>query len=73
MGWLKAVLGAKAAEDPTTPPEDALAAAVAARANQPKLSFFTFTAAPTARTLELSGRYDEDTDRHVPVHLYSMH
>ncbi len=73
---LKAVLGAKAGEpDPDEPPdpaEDALAAAVAARGRQPNLSFFAFTATPKARTLELFGRYDPATDRHVPLHLYSM-
>jgi type I restriction enzyme R subunit len=73
---LKAVLGAKAgATDPGEPPdpaEDALAAAVAARGKQPNLSFFAFTATPKARTLELFGRYDEETERHVPFHLYSM-
>jgi type I restriction enzyme R subunit len=73
---LKAVLGAKVATpDPGEPPdpaEDALAAAVAARGRQPNLSFFAFTATPKARTLELFGRYDPATDRHVPFHLYSM-
>ncbi|HZJ07343.1 MAG TPA: type I restriction endonuclease subunit R, partial [Nocardioidaceae bacterium] len=73
---LKAVLGAKApAPDPDEPPdpaEDALAAAVAARGRQPNLSFFAFTATPKARTLELFGRHDPATDRHVPFHLYSM-
>jgi type I restriction enzyme R subunit len=73
---LKAVLGAKGyAPDPEEPPdpaEDALAAAVAARGRQPNLSFFAFTATPKARTLELFGRYDPATDRHVPLHLYSM-
>ncbi len=73
---LKAVLGAKAGEpdpeEPADPAEDALAAAVAARGRQPNLSFFAFTATPKARTLELFGRYDPATDRHVPFHLYSM-
>ena len=72
---LKAVLGAKAEPDPDEPPneaEDALAAAVAARGRQPNLSFFAFTATPKARTLELFGRYDKATQRHVPFHLYSM-
>ena len=73
---LKQVLGANTGEpDPNEPPdpaEDALAAAVAARGKQPNLSFFAFTATPKARTLELFGRYDEATERHVPFHLYSM-
>ena len=73
---LKGVLGAKAGQpdpdEPADPAEDALAAAVAARGRQPNLSFFAFTATPKARTLELFGRYDPATDRHVPFHLYSM-
>jgi type I restriction enzyme R subunit len=72
---LKQVLGAKKATDPdepADPAEDELAAAVAARGRQPNLSFFAFTATPKARTLELFGRYDAATDRHVPFHLYSM-
>ncbi|MGI8794452.1 MAG: type I restriction endonuclease subunit R, partial [Acidimicrobiales bacterium] len=73
---LKAVLGAKAAEsnpdEPADPAEDALAALVAARGRQPNLSFFAFTATPKARTLELFGRYDAPTGRHVPFHLYAM-
>ena len=60
------------ADEPPDPAEDALAAAVAARGKQPNLSFFAFTATPKARTLELFGRYDEGTGRHVPFHLYSM-
>jgi len=73
---LKAVLGARDGgldtDEPPDPAEDALAAAVAARGRQPNLSFFAFTATPKARTLELFGRYEPATDRHVPFHLYSM-
>lgn len=72
---LKAVLGTSPGADPDEPPdpaEDALAAAAAARGKQPNLSFFAFTATPKARTLELFGRLDEATGRHVPFHLYSM-
>ena len=73
---LKAVLGSGSPgaqpEEVSDPAEDALAAAVAARGRQPNLSFFAFTATPKARTLELFGRYDPATDRHVPFHLYSM-
>jgi type I restriction enzyme R subunit len=73
---LKAVLGAKAPEanpdEPEDPAEDALAALVAARGKQPNLSFFAFTATPKARTLELFGRLDPSTGKHVPFHLYSM-
>ncbi len=72
---LKEVLGTGHEPDPNEPPdpaEDALAAAAAARGRQPNLSFFAFTATPKARTLELFGRYDPATGRHVPFHLYSM-
>jgi type I restriction enzyme R subunit len=73
---LKEVLGsadgAAAPDELTDPAEDALAAAVAARGKQPNLSFFAFTATPKARTLELFGRLDRGTGRHVPFHLYSM-
>ena len=58
------------AEDPV---EEALAKAVAARGRQSNLSFFAFTATPKARTLEMFGTYDSETDRYVPFHLYSMH
>ena len=72
---LKEVLGSATEVDPDEPPdaaEDALAAAVKARGRQPNLSFFAFTATPKARTLELFGRFDEATRRHVPFHLYAM-
>ena len=57
------------AEDPV---EEALAKAVAARGKQSNLSFFAFTATPKARTLEMFGAYDSETNRYVPFHLYSM-
>jgi type I restriction enzyme, R subunit len=75
---LKAILGTAgkdALPDPSEPPapaEDALAIAAAARGRQSNLSFFAFTATPKARTLELFGRFDPATGRHVPFHLYSM-
>ena len=72
---LKAVLGASVAPNANEPPnaaEDALAAAAAARGKQPNLSYFAFTATPKARTLELFGRFDQATGRHVPFHVYSM-
>lgn len=80
---LKAALGAASAEaqlelaesaavaDVPADPQDALAATVAARGQQPNLSFFAFTATPKARTLELFGRKDLDGD-YAPFHLYSM-
>jgi type I restriction enzyme, R subunit len=52
--------------------EEALAEAVAARGRQENMSFFAFTATPKGKTLELFGRYDQKTGRHVPFHLYSM-
>jgi type I restriction enzyme R subunit len=52
--------------------EEALAKSAAARAQQPNLSFFAFTATPKARTLELFGRWDPNTKRYRPSHLYSM-
>lgn len=74
---LKGVLGVGSntdgeSDEPVNAAEDALAAAVAARGKQPNLSFFAFTATPKARTLELFGRFDEATRRHVPFHLYAM-
>jgi type I restriction enzyme R subunit len=72
---MKQVLGVRHEPDPAEPAnnaEDALAAAAAARGKQPNLSFFAFTATPKARTLELFGRYDPATGKHVPFHLYSM-
>jgi type I restriction enzyme, R subunit len=80
---LKAALGASTAEaalaaaeeaavaDAPPEPQDALAAAVAARGRQPNLSFFAFTATPKARTLELFGRKNLDGN-YAPFHLYSM-
>lgn len=52
-------------------PEDQLAASVAARGQQPNMSFFAFTATPKAKTLELFGRKGP-AGRFEPFHLYSM-
>jgi type I restriction enzyme R subunit len=60
------------APEPVNPAEEALARAAAARAKQPNLSFFAFTATPKGRTLELFGRLDPETKRHEPFHLYPM-
>lgn len=51
------------------PAEEALAKAAAARAKQPNLSFFAFTATPKGRTLELFGRLDPINKRHEPFYL----
>jgi type I restriction enzyme R subunit len=80
---LKAALGAGSEEarleiaekaeagEPITA-EDKLNEAVAARAHQPNLSFFAFTATPKPRTVELFGTTVPGTDRKVPFHTYSM-
>jgi len=57
------------AEDPV---EMALARAVGARGKQENLSFFAFTATPKARTLEIFGTWNTETQHHEPFHLYSM-
>lgn len=58
--------------EPVNPAEEALAKAAAARAKQPNLSFFAFTATPKGRTLELFGRLDPVAKRYEPFHLYPM-
>ena len=68
---------AEAAETSSTvelgdPAEEALLAEVAARGQQPNLSFFAFTATPKGRTLEMFGRVNPETGKHEPCHLYSM-
>lgn len=60
------------ADLPAEDVDEALAEAVAARGRQENMSFFAFTATPKGKTLELFGRYNPDTDRHEPFHLYSM-
>ena len=57
---------------PVDPVEEALAKAVGARQKQDNLSFFAFTATPKARTLELFGHWDPESQRYEPFHLYSM-
>jgi type I restriction enzyme R subunit len=57
------------AEDPV---EEALAKAVGARGKQKNLSFFAFTATPKARTLEIFGKWNAETEKYEPYHLYSM-
>ena len=78
---LKAVLGNAAGDsepdpdlgnEPPSPTEDALAAAVAARGRQPNLSFFAFTATPKGKTLELFGRKNPATDKSEAFHTYTM-
>ena len=55
------------------PIEEALAKSVGARPrHQANLSYFAFTATPKGRTLEMFGRLNPETQRHVPFHLYSM-
>jgi type I restriction enzyme R subunit len=71
---LKRVLGTADMDGDIEPEsvEEALAEEVAARGDQPNLSFFAFTATPKGKTLELFGRLDSATNRHEPFHLYSM-
>ncbi len=52
--------------------EDFLARQAEARGRQPNMSFFAFTATPKARTLELFGTRNPQTDRYEPFHLYTM-
>jgi type I restriction enzyme R subunit len=52
--------------------EDLIAEAVAARATQPNLSFFAFTATPKPRTVELFGTMNPATGRKQAFHVYSM-
>jgi type I restriction enzyme R subunit len=52
--------------------QDLLAKSVRARGPQRNLSFFAFTATPKARTLELFGTRNPETDRFAPFHLYTM-
>ena len=35
-------------------------------------SFFAFTATPKNKTIELFGRYNSETNKHEPFHVYSM-
>lgn len=46
--------------------------AVIAQGKHENQSFFAFTATPKAATLELFGRYNPDTQRTEPFHIYSM-
>ncbi|MGD9796944.1 MAG: type I restriction endonuclease subunit R [Acidimicrobiia bacterium] len=80
---LKAVLGSRSeqerldqaekadAGEPVTG-EDLIAEAVAARVQQPNLSFFAFTATPKARTVELFGSPVPGQALKAPFHTYSM-
>jgi type I restriction enzyme R subunit len=52
--------------------EDFLARQATARGRQSNLSFFAFTATPKARTLELFGTRNPETNRFEPFHLYTM-
>lgn len=58
--------------DPLDAVERELTRFARARAKQPNLSFFAFTATPKGRTLELFGRPNPATGKHEPFHLYSM-
>lgn len=69
---LKQVMGAREADvadaDDGVPAE--LLARVAARGQQPNVSYFAFTATPKAKTLELFG--EPTADGFEPFHVYAM-
>jgi len=71
---LKLALTGRAADDPDAPidAEDVLADRMARRAQPASVSFFAFTATPKGKTLELFGRPDPATGKHVPFDLYPM-
>jgi len=46
--------------------------AVIAQGRHPNQSFFAFTATPKNTTIELFGRYNPDTKKTEPFHIYSM-
>jgi type I restriction enzyme, R subunit len=79
---LKAILGVSSGgsvpyggnanfDDDETDWQDGLNAAMSARAKQPNLSFFAFTATPKGKTLELFGKPGAD-GKPQAFHLYSM-
>lgn len=51
---------------------DELVAEVLAQGQHKNQSFFAFTATPKNKTIELFGRYNSDTQKHEPFHIYSM-
>ena len=76
---LKAVVGAKSIEDLDLDEDErdgvpeALLAQMAARGQQPNISYFAFTATPKGRTLELFGVTTGDPGEPFrPFHVYSM-
>jgi type I restriction enzyme R subunit len=76
---LKAVVGARSIEDLDLDEEEMdgvpqeLLAQMAARGQQPNISYFAFTATPKGRTLELFGTQTGDPESpYAPFHVYSM-
>lgn len=77
---LKKVVGAKSIAELDLEPEDQdgvpeeLLAIMAARGQQPNISYFAFTATPKGKTLELFGNPTGTGDeaRFAPFHVYSM-
>jgi len=76
---LKAVVGSKSIEDLDLDEEELdgvpteLLAQMAARGQQPNISYFAFTATPKGRTLELFGTKTGNADApYAPFHVYSM-
>ncbi len=76
---LKAVVGARSVADLDLDADQSdgvpaeLLAQMAARGQQPNISYFAFTATPKGRTLELFGTPTGDGDApYAPFHVYSM-
>jgi type I restriction enzyme R subunit len=75
---LKAVIGSRKVEDLDLDEDEKdgvpteLLAQMAARGQQPNISYFAFTATPKGRTLELFGTATETDGRYAPFHVYSM-
>jgi type I restriction enzyme R subunit len=76
---LKAVVGSRSVEDLDLHEDELdgvpteLLAQMAARGQQPNISYFAFTATPKGRTLELFGTKTGDADApYAPFHVYSM-
>ncbi len=68
---LKRALG-RLGNDDVDPDGDPLTASALMRGRHPNLSYFAFTATPKAKTIELWGTPDPDTNEKRAFHLYSM-
>ncbi len=52
--------------------DDELVAEILSQGQHSNQSFFAFTATPKNKTIELFGRYNSETNKHEPFHVYSM-